>query len=198
MCPRCGRRAMLINTLGSVIKMRLGLASGEMPKEKQAGKMIKPRADGHKGVQHADAHGLTGQGKAAVHVAAENFHGGNAQAQGEEGLVHRGGDDVAEPLLAGALPSPAAGRRPGPPWRRAAQSCGRPAPESAPAERPSSICRCAPDRLCRPNWQTRKPASTVMTTIQSTMLAGVGQHIAEHLGRRRRGCRPVKRPVRQT
>jgi len=40
--PQMRPPSMLINTLGSVIKMRLGPASGEMPKEKQAGKMISP------------------------------------------------------------------------------------------------------------------------------------------------------------
>lgn len=34
--------AMFVKTLGKVIKIKLGPASGEMPKEKQAGKMISP------------------------------------------------------------------------------------------------------------------------------------------------------------
>ena len=34
--------AMFVKTLGSVMKIKLGPASGEMPKEKHAGKMIRP------------------------------------------------------------------------------------------------------------------------------------------------------------
>ena len=37
------------------------------------------------------------------HVAAEDLHGGYAQAQGEEGLVHGGGGHVAQAHLGGSL-----------------------------------------------------------------------------------------------
>ena len=40
----------------------------------------KARADRHKGIQHADAGGLTRQGETAVHVAAENLNCADAEA----------------------------------------------------------------------------------------------------------------------
>lgn len=60
------------------------------------------RTDGHEGVQPADADGFSAQGVIPGHEAAEDLHAGNAQAQGEEGLVHGGGDDLADALLRGA------------------------------------------------------------------------------------------------
>ena len=49
--------------------------------EREAGREDdKARADRHKGVQHADAGGLTRQGEAAVHVAAENLNCTDAEA----------------------------------------------------------------------------------------------------------------------
>mgnify|MGYP001861185040 CR=1 FL=1 len=74
-------------------------AEGEAGREDdQAG------ADGHKGVQHTDAGGLAGQGVVAGHIAAEDFHGADAQAEGEEGLVHGCHNDIADALLHGAVP----------------------------------------------------------------------------------------------
>ena len=52
------------------------------------------------GVQRADAHGLARQGLILRHVAAEDLHRGDAEAQREEGLVHGGGDYRAEADLA--------------------------------------------------------------------------------------------------
>ena len=40
--PHSRPPAIFVKTLGSVMKIRLGPASGAMPKEKQAGKMISP------------------------------------------------------------------------------------------------------------------------------------------------------------
>ena len=40
--PQMRPPIMLMNTLGSVMKIRLGPASGEMPNEKHAGKMMSP------------------------------------------------------------------------------------------------------------------------------------------------------------
>ena len=57
------------------------------------------RADGHEGVQHADAGRLAGQGVLALHIAAEDLHGADAETQRKEGLVHRVHDDGAQPDL---------------------------------------------------------------------------------------------------
>ena len=38
-----------------------------------------------------------------THVAAEDFHGGDAQAQGEKRLIHGGGDDIAQAVLLDAV-----------------------------------------------------------------------------------------------
>ena len=59
-------------------------------------------AQGHEGVQHDDPAGFADKGPLLRHIAAEDLHRRAAQAQGEEGLVHRRGDDAAEALLRGA------------------------------------------------------------------------------------------------
>ena len=56
----------------------------------------KARHNGHKGVQPADTGALAEKGVVLAHVAAEDLHGGNAQAQGEEGLVHSRGNNIAQ------------------------------------------------------------------------------------------------------
>ena len=59
---------------------------------------------GNEGVKTADPRAFTGQCVILAHVAAENLHGRNAQAQGEEGLVHGGGNHVANAHLFDGLP----------------------------------------------------------------------------------------------
>ena len=66
------------------------------PIAEAGGEDDEPGGDGHKGVQGADAHALTGQSVVLAHIAAEDLHGGHPQAQGEEGLVHGGADDAAK------------------------------------------------------------------------------------------------------
>ena len=63
-----------------------------------------PGADGHKGVQGTDVHGFAAQGVLAGHVAAEDFHGTNAQTQGKEGLIHGGHNHLTDALLGGTAP----------------------------------------------------------------------------------------------
>ena len=43
--------------------------------------------------------GVAGESVILAHVAAEDLHGGDAEAQGEERLVHGGGDDGAKARL---------------------------------------------------------------------------------------------------
>ncbi len=74
---------MFVKTLGSVMKIKLGPASGEMPKEKQAGKMISPAQTATKVSSTQIRAASPGRGKAAVHVTAENFNRTDAQAQGK-------------------------------------------------------------------------------------------------------------------
>ena len=50
--------------------------------------------DCHKRVQRADAHRLAGERAVVVHIAAENLHGGNAETERKERLVHGIGDHV--------------------------------------------------------------------------------------------------------
>ena len=51
---------------------------------------------GHKGVQPAYAGALTEQRVVLTHIAAENLHGCDAQAQGEKRLIHGRGNDIAQ------------------------------------------------------------------------------------------------------
>ena len=57
--------------------------------------MIRPLSDRNKGVQCTDANALAGEGVILAHIAAEDLHRSNTQTQGEEGLVHGGGDYAA-------------------------------------------------------------------------------------------------------
>ena len=92
--------AIFTNTLGRVTKIRLGPAAGfhavaeaggedDHDRDIRATKVSRPQ------IRAA----FTGQRVVLAHIAAENLHGGNAQAQGEEGLVHGGGDHVANAHL---------------------------------------------------------------------------------------------------
>ena len=53
----------------------------------------------HKGVQHTDAHGLARQRVLVRHIASEDLHGGNAEAQGKERLIHGRRDRRAESVF---------------------------------------------------------------------------------------------------
>ena len=59
----------------------------------------------HKRVQRTDAQRLTGQRLLPGHIAAENLHCADAQAQRKERLVHRRSDYVAEARFFGPLPA---------------------------------------------------------------------------------------------
>ena len=52
--------------------------------------------NGHKGIQGADAGGLAGEGVLPAHVASKDLHGGDAETEGKEGLIHGGGDDIPQ------------------------------------------------------------------------------------------------------
>ena len=49
------------------------------------------------GVEQDDVEGFAGQGAGFIDIAAENGHGADAEAEGEEGLPHGGGDGGPEP-----------------------------------------------------------------------------------------------------
>ena len=61
------------------------------------------RHQGHEGVQGADADSLAGKGVLLAHIAAEDLHGGDAQREGEEGLVHGVGNEAAQAVLADGI-----------------------------------------------------------------------------------------------
>ena len=67
------------------------------PVAEAGGEDDEARRQRHEGIQAADAHAFAEQRVVLAHVAAENLHGGHAQAQGEERLVHGGADDAAKP-----------------------------------------------------------------------------------------------------
>lgn len=55
-----------------------------------------PCHDSDEGIEHRDAHGLSCQRKIIRHVAAEDLDRGDAEGQGEEGLIHRSGRHIAD------------------------------------------------------------------------------------------------------
>lgn len=71
---------------------------------KTGGENNQPRADGHKRIQRADAHGFAGQRVFAAHITAENLHRANAKAEREERLIHGRSDHAADSLLHRAPP----------------------------------------------------------------------------------------------
>ena len=52
--------------------------------------------DGYEGIQHHNADRIAQQGMFLADIAAEDGHGADAKAQGEEGLIHRGGCHIAD------------------------------------------------------------------------------------------------------
>ena len=61
--------------------------------------------EGHEGVQADDVDSLAHQRTLLLQVAAEDGHGADAQAQGEEGLVHGSDHDVAHTGFGEAVPA---------------------------------------------------------------------------------------------
>ena len=59
---------------------------------------------GYEGIQGADPGPLSGKGVVLAHIAAEDLHGGHTQAQGEEGLIHGGGNHVPQAYGLDILP----------------------------------------------------------------------------------------------
>ncbi len=52
--------------------------------------------DRYEGVQQADAHRLAGKRMLLIHIAAEDFHGSDTEAQRKERLVHSRCNDLAK------------------------------------------------------------------------------------------------------
>ncbi len=70
-----------------------------MPKVKHGRENDGARHQRHEGVEHTDAHGFAGQGVLVAHVASEDLHGGDAEAQGKERLIHGRRDRRAESVF---------------------------------------------------------------------------------------------------
>ena len=66
---------------------------------KAGGENDETRGEGHEGIQHRHVDGLPHEGAILTQVAAEDGHRADAQAQGEESLVHGGHDDVEDARL---------------------------------------------------------------------------------------------------
>ena len=94
--PQTRPPAILTKTLGSVTKIRLGPARDLDAVAEAGGEDDQPGRDGDEGIQHTDAGAFAQQRVLFAHIATEDFHGGDAQAEGEERLVHGGGDDLAQ------------------------------------------------------------------------------------------------------
>ena len=59
--------------------------------------------DRHKGIQDADTGGFARKGMLTAHVAAEDLHCGDAEAEGKERLIHGGGNGIAQTVCTNAL-----------------------------------------------------------------------------------------------
>ena len=78
----------LVEDVGQRDKDQPHTLTGVDAEGKAGGEDDQARDEGHKGIQHTDADGLSGEGPLLADVAAEDGQGADAQAQGEECLAH--------------------------------------------------------------------------------------------------------------
>ena len=191
--------AMLTKTFGSVWKIRRRAVIGLDAEGEAGGEDDRACHERDEGVQRADADGLAGRVWLLAHVAAEDLHRGNAEAQGEEGLVHGGGDyRCPESVLRTDALRRAAGRISVPSAAPGSAGYGSPSTTMSASSAQHHVSCCTRSRpFCRPKLQTRKPAMTTRLPSRSPSLRGIRQHGAEYATRLRRcPCRRGSVPVR--
>ena len=94
---------------------RLGPASGLMPTEKAAGKMMNPAQNGYHGVDSRHVECRFGQVRIIAEVRSVCTETSHPQAQGEKCLAHGSKEHIAVHLLKSgfnrnSMPAPAPGR----------------------------------------------------------------------------------------
>ena len=76
------------------VKQQTGACAHFQIVGKTCGEDDEASGNGHEGIQNNDIDGFTHEGAVLVQIAAEDGHGADAQAQGEEGLVHSADDHI--------------------------------------------------------------------------------------------------------